>query len=522
MTKLYDAIVIGSGFGGSITASRLATSGKSVVVLERGKRYAPGQFPRDVTKSDEIFWRHPQKNGSTGLYDVRFLSGVGTVAAAGVGGGSLIYASIHYRPDRVIFEDARWPSAFNLETLDPYYGRVAETLGVTPLPEDEDIPKRRLFVAAARQLERPHFDVPQAVSWRHVSGAVTNGRNPCQYVAECEFGCNFGAKNTLDFNYLADAERAGAEIWPETLVSHISPANSGWAVHARGTRDGVPQVIHSRRVVLAAGTLGTNEILLRSRDVTKTLPALPKNLGRGYSANGDFLGNVQNIGADIQPWRGPDVTTVMTFYDRKPGFVLAAPTFNQATMEVLASLGQRKPPPFIRTVAPFFWDRLGKVLPWAMEKGLLSQPLAHRGPGAGPPGRMTNLFAIGQDNANGVIHLKKERLDIDWDYARENAELVERQESAMRAWAERTGGTFASLDTWLLFKRIITVHNLGGCAISDSPKRGVVSTNGEVFGHPGLYVADGSIIPTALGCHPVMTISALAEWIAEKLVASYD
>jgi cholesterol oxidase len=134
---------------------------------------------------------------------------------------------------------------------------------------------------------------------------------------------------------------------------------------------------------------------------------------------------------------------------------------------------------------------------------------------------MTNLFAIGRDNANGLIRLKRGRLDIEWDYAGENRVLIERMIAAMQEVADCYGGTFAPLITWGIFERIITVHSLGGCHLSESAQEGVVSPHGEVHNYPGLFVADGSVIPTSIGFHPVMTISAVSEYIADAVVASY-
>lgn len=518
--KSYDAVIIGSGFGGSINACRLAEAGYSTLVLERGRRYRPDQFPRDIEDVDSVFWRYPKHRRSRGLYDVRFHSGICTVAASGVGGGSLIYANIHYRPQPVIFEDQRWPGCFDLETLGPYYDRVEENLGISPVPAQLDLPKRDVFRAAAEKMGREVFDTPQAVSWESVAEP---GRQPCQLLAECEFGCPVGAKNTLDFTYLARAEAAGAEVTAERHVTHLSPADGGgWKVHFVDTESGARDSVVGRRVVVAAGTLGTTELLLRSRDVTRTLPDLPRSLGHGYSGNGDFLGSIQNASSDLEPWKGPDVTSVIWFYDADPGFALAAPTFSKPVMEVLASLGQPPTRRRLAALAPWLWKLLPWALPWACKRGLLSRPRRNPAAGAGPPERMTNLFAIGRDNANGVLRLVGERLDIEWDYHRENADLVRRQEEGMQELNEQYGGSYAALASWNLFHKIVTVHNLGGCHLAESPEKGVVSTDGEVFGHPGLYIADGSVIPTAMGCHPVMTISAVSEWIAEKVVASFD
>jgi cholesterol oxidase len=134
---------------------------------------------------------------------------------------------------------------------------------------------------------------------------------------------------------------------------------------------------------------------------------------------------------------------------------------------------------------------------------------------------MTNLFAIGRDSAGGRMGLEAGRLDVAWDYARENRALVERMEAAMTEVADQYGGTFAPILTWNVFRRIVTVHPLGGCRLADSPRAGVVTPEGEVFGYPGLYVADGSVIPSSIGFHPVMTISAVSERIADGVVAGF-
>jgi cholesterol oxidase len=517
MNDTYDAVVVGSGFGGSINALRLAQAGKSVVVLERGKRYWPGDFPRDLTQTNQIFWRYPNKRNALGLYDVRFLSGLATVVASGVGGGSLIYANIHIRPDPIVFEDERWPSSINRQALDPYFNKVAAMLNVSPLPQEYELPKRDAFRKAAELSHRPIFDPDQAVSWEE---PADSNRAACRLCAECEFGCQIGAKNTLDFTYLSAAEFLGARIQPGAFASHIEPSRKGYWVHFTDLATGDKKTVFGTRVVVSAGTLGTNEILLRSRDIFKGLPQLSPRLGCGYSANGDFLGTLQNVEADLQPWEGTDVTSVIRYFDSAPQFTMAAPTFNQATMSVLASLGQPRVG-VLRYFAFLVWPMMNFLVPWIFKLGLLSRPSRSRVKNAGDPAHMTNLFAIGRDNANGRIRLRNGRLDIQWNYARQNIILIDKMLCAMKEVSEVYRGSFAPLLTWALFRRIVTVHSLGGCHLSENPERGVVSTFGEVHGYPGLFVADGSVIPTSIGFHPVMTISAVSERIAETVVNSY-
>lgn len=516
----HDAVVIGSGFGGAIAALRLAEAGHGVLVLERGQRYRPQDFPRDVRNTDALLWRRPEQGGR-GLFDLRFLSGIATATAAGVGGGSLVYASIHYRPRPGIFADPRWPEPFDLDSLAPYYDRVAADLAVKPLPRDLALAKREAFHLAGKALGRRTEDPPLAVSWDRVHGAG-EGRRPCQLCAECEYGCTHGAKNTLDFTHLARAEALGARVRPGCLVSHLAPApGGGWEVHYRDLDARQDRVVVGRRVIVAAGTLGSNEILLRSRDHTRTLPKLPPDLGRGYSGNGDFLGNIQNVTVPLDPWVGPDVTSIMWHDDdEEHSFVVATPTFNRAVMEVLASHGQ-PPARSLGPLGPVLWKRLPGLLSRGLRSGLLAKPVSRPMPGAGPAERMTTVFAIGRDNAGGRLLLRRGKLDLVWDYARENRALITRQRQAMQALAQAYGGTYADFPTWGPFNRTFTVHNLGGCALSADPQRGVVGIDGQVHGHPGLYVADGSVIPTSIGSHPVMTISAVAEWIAERVVASF-
>ncbi len=511
----FDAVVVGSGFGGAIAAARLSAAGRRVLVLERGRRYRGDDFPRDVKRVDEVFWEQPGRGKRRGLYDVRAFDGIGAVVAAGVGGGSLIYANIHIRPDASVFDDPRWPAPFTRAFLDRYYDRVASRLQVAPLPDAIRVAKRDRYREAAAALGRPIFDPDQAVRW---NGPADGDRGPCQLVAECEFGCRHGAKNTLDLTYLADAEQHGAEIRPNVWVTHIAPEpGGGYRIYFLDAVSGDGGSVTGTHAVLSAGTLGTNEILFRSRDGAKTLPNVSRRLGHGYSGNGDFLGSIQNSRWDLEPWHGPDVTSVMKFFDTRPGFTMAAPTFNQPVMRVLASLGQPEGAA-LRLLAPA-WRALPDGMVVAFRTGLLSRPLPIPGPHAGDPSRMTNLFAIGQDNANGVLGFSDDRLDLDWAYADENQALIGRMEQAMRDVAGVYGGTFAPLASWTAFRRILTVHSLGGCHLANDPSTGVVSTEGEVFGHPGLFVADGSVIPTSIGFHPCMTIAAVAERIAEAIAA---
>lgn len=497
-------------------ALRLAQAGKSVLVVERGRRYRPGEFPRDVRDVDALLWRYPRRPRSRGLFDLRFLSGMGTVVASGVGGGSLIYASIHIRPDAVVFDDPRWPEGTTRESLEPYYDRVAEAFRVAPVPASVRLPKRDAFREAAARAGRTPFDPDQAVSWTESPGP---GREPCRHVTQCEFGCQYGAKRTVDLTQLAAAEELGAEVRTSTVVTHVEPVPGGHRAHFRDLESGEPRSATGTRVVLAAGTLGTNELLLRSR-ASGLLPRLSHLLGVGFSGNGDFLGSIHGAARDLEPWVGPDVTTVIPYFDRVPRFTMAAPTFNREVMEVIAGLGQGSGR-LVRPLGGLLWALLPSLVPWVLRRGLLGAPGRPPRRTKSDPARVTNLFAIGQDNAGGRLRLRRGSLDVVWDYRRENAALVERMSSSMAELARLYGGTYAPIPTWSVCRKPVTVHCLGGCRLGASPSAGVVDPRGEVYGHPGLYVADGSVVPTAIGFHPVMTIAALAERTSDAIVDGY-
>ena len=509
-----DAVVIGSGFGGSIAACRLAQAGHSVVVLERGRRYRPKDFPRDVTDVDALLWRRQRRKQSSGLYDLRFFSSLGCLVAAGVGGGSLVYANVHVRPDPVAFQDDRWPAGTDRASLDPYFDRVAAMLQPEPVPAGLQLPKRDAFHAAAAQLGRPSFDPDLAVQWR-------GGTGGCQLKGECELGCPVGAKRSADITYLAEAEHHGALVRPGRLVIGVRPRPGGYDVVHQDAETGTEEITTGRRVVLAAGTLGTNELLLRSRDQLGWLANISTSLGQGFSANGDFLGSIHKTDSDLSPDRGPDVTSVMQFLNEAPEFTIAAPTFNEAVMRVLASMGQPSGR-LLRPLAPLLWRLLPTVLPWAFGRGLLSRPSPLPAPNRGDWRRCTTLIGIGRDTANGRIGLSRNGIDVTWDFRAENAALIDRITTAMTQIAACYDGTFSPLMTWNIFRRIITVHPLGGCRMSESPANGVVSPLGEVHSYPGLFIADGSVIPASIGFHPVMTISALAERTAQAVAAQYE
>jgi len=515
----YDAVVIGSGFGGSVNALRLAEAGRSVLVLERGQRYGLGMFPRDVTDSDRVFWRYPLNPRSQGLYDIGVLSGMAVVAASGVGGGSLIYANLHVRPDPLVFDDPAWPDELNRTSLEPYYDTVADKLQVAPIPREIQLPKRDACQRVAGDLHVKVFDPDQAVAWVDAPGGF---RKACRLCAQCEFGCQYGSKHTLDYNYLAQAQQGGAVVRDRAYVMAIEPHNSGYTVHYHDLTRAERRVsVVGKRVIVACGTIATNKLLLRCRDQYKTLHKLSSRLGCGYSGNGNFQALIQGAGVDLDPCKGPEVTNVFNFFERTPRFTVAMHTFHRPAMEFLAAMSAANRG-WRNWLGSLVWSRLERSLPSLLEKGVSTTPYKPSNVHVDRADHTALLVAMGQDNANGRLVLKDGRLDMVWDYYRENRELVNRMEKVLSGLAESFGGRYVPLLTWNIAKRTITFHPLGGCALSTSQRTGVVAPHGEVHGYPGLFVADGSVIPTALGFHPAMTIAAVSERIAAAVVESYS
>jgi len=558
----FEAVVIGSGFGGAILSCRLGNSFPSgVLVLERGKRYPMGSFPRTTKQFSESFWNVPSdtvKRPSVvgdkethGLYDVRNFRHMDTVTAAGLGGGSLIYANVFMLPPREAL--AHWPASCSHEALQPYY-RVAKTvLGARPVPAmnhpDRHIQRTRLFQDAAEKMGRKSeltdimvffgndFEKPTpiGVQERNAHGAV---QTSCTYCGECDVGCNTHSKNTLDLNYLYAAEKKyGVDVRTEQLAERIVPLDANGKEDSTGSGEFGYRVfirdlsaesqiysVDAKRVIVSAGAIGTTEFLLRCRDVHKTLPALNSNLGRRFSANGDFLSFAIDGKGETGPNYGPVITqridcNLFENFDRDRAFILedaAYPPFLtwfvSASRPGLLWLG-----PIIRSVKSV-WQRLtsrsstghiGYALGDLLDRDISS--------------RSSVLLCMGLDKGDGAISLDAlGNADMRWPY-RNSLKLYRSVLKTCREFAGLNGSRlFLPMPTWLLpFRKNICVHALGGCILSETPDQGVVSSSpenfGEVYNYKNLFVADGSILPGPVGANPTATISALSERVAEGI-----
>lgn len=525
----FDSIVIGSGFGGAVSACRLAESGRKVLVLERGPLRQGEAFPRLGKGLPQWLW-----TGSwNGLFDLRMFKKMATLTSAGVGGGSHVYANVHIRAPERSFREG-WPKAYTREMLDPYYERAEKMLGVRPLPETVTIEKTDAYAAAARRMGREvirpnlavHFtpdgreptdEVPIADRDPHGLG-IDVLQHACRHCGECDIGCRFGSKNTLDLNYLALAQqRHGAVVQPLAEAVAITPTSGGYRVTYKDRRSGQNRQVSAREVVVAGGTVNSTELLLRARDEHQTLPNISRALGRGFSGNGDFLAMALNTREPLHPWHGPTISLAIPYTEGTNHFYLEEGGITPDLAFVVAAMR-----PSTEYLSKFVKGPLGyaaklrwfyqEVARFTAEDRELQKRL---------PSNLMIFLGMGEDGSDGVIGLRKRigrrpKLDIAWNHDRTRP-LLREMEQELRKVTKELGGQYVGNPLWTVLGRLITVHPLGGCALADEPADGVLNPDGEVWGYPNLFVADGSVMPRAIGPNPALTIAAIAERNAEQI-----
>lgn len=568
METTYEAIVIGTGFGGAITGCRFAKKWDRgrVLLIERGKRYPMGSFPRKPHDFARNFWALPGEavrrpkhirrlvergEPSQGIFDVRNYKHMDVVIGAGLGGGSLIYANVFMIPPEEIFDD-RWPSSCKRSRLAPYYSITKEVLGSRPIPVDSD-PRRRiirqqLFANVANKNGRKSqlvdinvffgndFRQPLPIGQQDLNryGAL---QTSCVYCAECDIGCNFHAKNTLDLNYLHVAEhRYGAVIQTEHLVLKIVPVDAqgrddpraeganGYRVYYRNLLSNETEVLsaHANRVVISAGSLGSTELLLRCKEHFRTLPNISDRLGQSFSGNGDFISFLLGSRLPADPNYGPVITQRTDYnlfenFDPNRAFILEDASYGA----ILAWFVEGAKPGFlhldaVRHLIRDWYAQLttGKSLGslgWALDD-ILGDDISYR---------TCVLLCMGIDKSNGVMTLGADhQLSIDWPFKDSSSLYRAIVESGKQFARTLSAQEFTPLPTWTWpLRNNVTVHALGGCILADDASHGVTSADrksfGAVFGYRNLYVADGAIVPTAVGANPTATISALSEMVAE-------
>lgn len=559
----FDAVVVGSGFGGSVSAYRLAQAGRRVCVLERGKAYPPGSFPRRPRAMAANFW--DPSNGRYGLFNVWSFRGLEAVVCSGLGGGSLIYANVLMRKDKNWFVkespfgggSEHWP--IDLADLEPHYDEVERMLGAQRYPFETagypNIAKTGAMRDAAEGVGLEWGLANLAVTFTNGHGSPVQGeplepapypnlhgatRLTCRLCGECDLGCNDGSKNTLDHTYLSAAKHHGADIRVLSEVRRFGPRPGGgyeisYVEHdlqCEGTPSDMSTLaeitITADRLILAAGTLGTPFLLLRNRSA---FPHLSPALGTRFSGNGDLLGFMlpgrsrtggRSTGRVLDGSHGPVITSYMRVPDSSdPGgtgrgyYIEDAgyPMFIDWMLEAISA----------RSTA----SRLLRFVVRRIKARLTGNPASDLsgeignliGPAALSSGSLP-LLGMGRDIPDGVMRLRKGHLDIDWTTKTSKA-YFRRVRQTMKDISDQLGTRFRASPLSLL-RRVITVHPLGGCPMGRNEREGVVDSYGKVFNYPGLYVADGSVMPGPVGANPSLTIAAFADRMAKRMVENWE
>jgi cholesterol oxidase len=531
----YTVVVVGSGYGGAITASRLARAGQKVCVLERGRELRPGEYPdTPLEAAAELQVDKPEGplGSRTGLYRLHVDKDINVLVGCGLGGTSLINAGVSLRPDPRLFEEPCWPAALRAEgmtRLERGFSLAERMLGATPYPDTHPaLPKLAALRKSAEALGQKFSKPPLAITFQDGVNEAGVTQKACNLCGDCCSGCNPGAKNTLLMNYLPDAKRHGAELFTAVDVRFIERAGDGrWRVHfqvlgtGREAFEAPTLFVSADLVILAAGTLGSTELLLRSQARGLKVSG---QLGRGFSGNGDSAGfayntaqEVRSVGAGNLPAQelppvGPCITGLIDLREGsgvRSGMVLeecALPGVLGAALP--AAMGATAALHGTNTAPE---DRVQQKVREAESLVL--------GPREGAVLHSQTYLALTHDGADGRMELVEDRVRIRWPGVG-SKDVFQQADALMTKAAQALKGIATRNPLWTEPRgnSLLSVHPLGGCIMADSAEAGVVDHRGQVFAssegtevHAGLYVCDGSIVPTSLGVNPLLTISALAE-----------
>ncbi|MCS6952198.1 MAG: GMC family oxidoreductase [Bryobacterales bacterium] len=536
----YDFVIVGSGYGGAITAARLAnaplTPKPSVCLLERGREWQVGRFPDSL---DEVLRAQRQPTNPLGLYELVSYRDISVIQGSGLGGTSLVNANVAIVPNEDVFEKPGWPSGIKLHTLRPYYDRARKTLAAGPHPRAAQLRKVQALARRGAQIGLRVEPLDIAVNFT-IDGLNPYGvpQKPCIDCGDCVTGCNVGAKNTLAMNYLPLARQGGADIFVQTEVLRVEKLpGGGWRVHGRRLRDnGAAEnfSIEAGNVILAAGAINTTEILLRSQAAGLDLrPAVGTTFGGngdffGLAYNGDFRTNVLGFGNRPSHPRaahapGPTIVAALRYHG-------AGPVEDRFTIEDLSF-----PSAYVDAAKIAFGLLRGTDSDAGDEREEQRRILRDFNPFTAdhPDGALNHTMlylCMGFDDARGRIELQTPWWDPDgravvvWENAGQQA-VFRRINEELKRHTRAQGASFIPNPLWVVFnlRHLITAHPLGGCPMGEDPDQGAVDEFGRVFAadgsvHEGLFVADGALIPTSLGVNPFLTIAALAERIAERKI----
>lgn len=510
-TEKYDYIIIGSGFGGSVSALRLTEKGYRVLLLEKGSRREAQDFPK--TNWDLKRWLWAPALGFRGIFQVRPFSHMQVLAGAGVGGGSLTYANTLPIPKRGFFSSPGWAGLAEWEKeLTPHYQTARRMLGAAPSdflsPADELLKELAAERGTPEAFEKPHVAVFMGPPGQRVPDPYFGGAGPerqgCVRCGSCMTGCRHGAKNSLDKNYLYLAESAGLELRADTEVFHVAPlAEGGYRVHARAGRSYFSReehVFEARNVVFAGGALGTNSLLLRLKEDPQALPKLSDRLGHGVRTNSEALICVTVPGSKHDHSTGIAINSILQTDDHS----------HLEMVRMGAGSGLFR----LLTITPHVAGGNAFLLLLRILVALVMRPIMTLRTFLIPDWARATMILLYMRSTEGTLRFVRNRFG--WMSTRleggerPDASMPEATALAQRI-AEKAGGVAWSPFFEQLFNRPTTGHLLGGCCMGASREHGVIDHQHRVHGYDGLYVIDGSAISANVGVNPSLTICALAE-----------
>jgi cholesterol oxidase len=508
----FDVLIIGSGFGGSVSALRLAEKGYRVGVLEAGRRFTEETYPTTSWRLKDFLWA--PKLGLTGLQRIHVLKDVVVLAGAGVGGGSLVYANTLYVPGKPFFDDPQWSGITDwADELAPYYDQAARMLGVVENPTMT--PADVVMKAVADEMGVGHTfrltpvgvyfgDGPGITRPDPYFGGVGPDRTGCIQCGECMTGCRHNAKNTLPKNYLALAEAAGARVYPMTTVTGLSERDGGGFTidtTRTGSWGGRVRTLSAQQVIVAAGTYNTQKLLHRMKDEGR-MPRLSGVLGRLSRTNSEsILGAVTSTTATdftegvaitssfypephthVEPCRYGKGSNSMGLLQS----VLTAPRPGQKRWQSFASELLREPGDALRLL---------NVRKWS-ERSIISLVMQTAD---------NSLTVTGRRSRLGRWSLTTRKDDSNPAPA-----FIPVAQDVVRRIAQRINGIPAG-SYFENFDAAVTAHFVGGCPIGADEQHGVIDAYHRVYGYDGLHIVDGSAITANLGVNPSLTITAQAE-----------